>query len=147
MQHLFNAESIKLFNRAKDPFNWIAAQEAVNEEGVLTVQGHGNEKVIANDLGAERVLMNAQDLADYIVASGKWSKDMPIMLKACNVAVGENSIAQGLSRILNTQVIGPNGYWFNNLNGSYEFKYWFSNLADKSRPIPYRTFRSGVEVK
>jgi hypothetical protein len=51
--------------------------------------------------------MNAQQLAKRIKAESKtWQPGTTIILNSCNAARGENSIAQQLSSVLHTTVIG-----------------------------------------
>ena len=69
--------------------------------GMLIILSHGSQQTVRH--------MNASQLAQYIRASGKWSKDQPIKLSSCQSGSGKNPIAQQLAKILKTTVIGADG--------------------------------------
>jgi RHS repeat-associated protein len=129
---LFNASDTDLYGYClSDPINWIDSlgleklilldpvkdadlyNSAVNMPdilGMLTIYAHGNPYRINK--------MMADQLADFIQKSGKWRPGMPIKLSSCGSAEGENSIAQELAKILQTDVIGAEGkVWYNPLTG------------------------------
>lgn len=89
----------------------LQASRFPDRPGELLIFGHADSKSIADDrdggpLSDNRKSLDAEALARLIRESGKWKDGMPITIYGCNAATGPDSLAERLSKILNTRVGG-----------------------------------------
>jgi RHS repeat-associated protein len=102
-------EKLALFGSHDFAFGSAAANDP-DVPGRLTIYAHGNSSSIADSRSGQQSILNPQQAASLIKASGLWKPGMPITVKACNVGSGENSFDKQLASQLNVPVTGPNGY-------------------------------------
>jgi len=102
-------EKLVLFGSHDFAFGSAAANDP-DVPGRLTIYAHGNSSSIADSRSGQQSILNPQQAASLIKASGLWKPGMPVTVKACNVGSGENSFDKQLAGQLNVPVTGPNGY-------------------------------------
>jgi len=98
-----------LFN-FKDFRMYDAANRDADSPDLFQIYTHGNDSQIGDFRGDSGVRLGPADAAELIRKSGLWRPGMTILVKACEVGKGDNSFDQQLANLLDTPVIGPDGY-------------------------------------
>jgi hypothetical protein len=89
----------KLTWLSKTDVNYVEAMLQSDPEDAIVINAHGTNARIDR--------LTPDDLSKRIRGSAKtWEPGRKIVLKSCNAARGENSIAQQLSALLHTTVVG-----------------------------------------
>ena len=104
---LFNRRSIWTANIVLG----AAASQFPDRMGEVLVFAHANNRVVADDRRGDRIVNNRQlltpeELAKLLRTECNWKPGMPVTIYGCETAKGDDSFAEKLSRILNTQVTG-----------------------------------------
>jgi RHS repeat-associated protein len=104
----------------RDPVQRAAAVRDPDIAGRLIIYAHGNSSAIADTRSDKTVSMTPSQTAALVRASGVWKPGMPITVKACEVAKGNNNFVQGLAKELNVPVTGPNALMVPRVDGKGE---------------------------
>ena len=126
------------FLPAGDPNN-TAANWNWNPSDSIHVNSHGSPTTVNH--------MDAQKLANRIVKESKiWKPGTKIKLNACNTGKGDNSIAQKLSKILQTTVVAPDQFTWT--AGPIDMGTWGATQSgnmDVTQPGHWNTFVNGAK--